>query len=90
MKVRDRNVEVKPQRESRPLENPFAGCYFNIRCEGNIIFYRVRARYFQGLRPNVITMAWCMDQRRELTRKEIEKLCSAGRPKEENGPPTKE
>jgi uncharacterized protein YcgL (UPF0745 family) len=45
-----------------------------MRGQGNIVFNRVTARYFQGFRPDVITMAWCVEQRRKLTREEIEKI----------------
>jgi hypothetical protein len=44
------------KRKEPPKENPFAGCHFNIKCEGNIVFSRVTARYFQSFRPEVITM----------------------------------
>jgi hypothetical protein len=67
-------VEVKQQKDPPP-KNPFSGCHFNIRCEGNIVFDWVNARYFRGFRPEVITLAWCVEQRRELTREEIKKLC---------------
>jgi len=53
---RDRNVEVKGHKDPPQKENPFAGCHFNIKCEGNIVFHRVTSRHFQGFRPDVITM----------------------------------
>jgi len=59
-------------------EDPLTGCHFNIKCEGDIVFNRVTQRYFQGFRPEVITLAWCVELRRELTRKEIQRLCSGG------------
>jgi hypothetical protein len=62
---------------NQPPKENFVGCrHYNIKCEGNIVFNRVTARFFRGFRPEVITSAWCVDKRRELTRKEIERLCS--------------
>ena len=50
--------------------------HYNIKCVGGVIFNRVPARYFRELRPEVIEWAYCVAERRELTKKEIQKLCS--------------
>jgi len=69
------DLEVKKDRT--PKEDPLAVCHFNIRCLGHIVFNRVRANYFKGMRPEIISSAWCVEHERELTRKEIDKLCEA-------------
>ncbi len=62
--------------KKEPNEDPL-GCYcFNIHCVGDILFHRVRSNYFKGMRPESIQSAWCVEQKRELTRKEIERLCN--------------
>ena len=49
--------------------------HYNIRCVGGVIFNRVSARYFRELRPEIIEWAYCVAEKRELTNKEIIKLC---------------
>jgi hypothetical protein len=75
-RLRQSGSEMKRTKEP-PKVDPFACYQFNIKCEGDIVSNRVDASYFRAFRPEVITWAWCMNVRRELTRDEIKKLCKA-------------
>ena len=55
-----------------------AARHYNVRCAGDIVFYRVTVRDLRELRPDVVQSVWAVEERRELTRQEIIKLC-AGR-----------
>ena len=68
-------MEVKAPKES-PKEDLLECHLFNIQCRRDIIFHRVRAGFFRQFQANVIELAWCVEQRRELTREEIKKLCT--------------
>ena len=48
------------KKDRTPKEDPLAVCHFNIRCLGHIVFNRVRANYFKGMRPEIISSAWCV------------------------------
>ena len=50
--------------------------HYNIRCIGGVIFNRVSARYFRELQSDAIEWAYCVTERRQLTKQEIAKLCS--------------
>jgi hypothetical protein len=68
-------LEVKRPKE-QPKEDLLECHHFNIKCRGDIIFHRVRVKFFRQFQANVIELAWCVEQRRELTREEIKKLCA--------------
>jgi hypothetical protein len=76
---------MKPSKES-PKEEPLSCYHFNIKCEGGIVFNRVRVNWFKDMRPEIIASAWCVEVRRELTREEIKKLCAASWIKERIAP----
>jgi hypothetical protein len=52
--------------------------HYNIKWVGGVLLNRVSARYSMELRPDVIEWEYCVAEKRELTKKEIAKLC-AGR-----------
>lgn len=50
--------------------------HFNVKCAGNIMFNRVTVRDLKELRVEIIQSVWSVEERRELSRQEINKLCS--------------
>lgn len=54
----------------------FSAQHFNVRCTGGFVFNGLALRELRELRADVIESVWVVEQRRELTRQEIAKLCS--------------
>lgn len=64
--------------QQRPDTNGYysAARHFNVRCAGNILFSRVTKRDLKELREEIIESVWAVEERRELTKTEIKKLCA--------------
>ena len=54
-----------------------AARHFNVICAGNILFNRVTLRDLRELRAEIVESVWAVEERRELSRKEIVKLCAS-------------
>ena len=63
----------KPERDGNYVAP--STLHYNIKCVGGVILNRVSARYFMELRPEVIEWVYSVAEKRELSRKEIQKLC---------------
>lgn len=53
--------------------------HYNARCQGDIHFNRLTLRDMRDLLAEVIVSVWVVEERRELTRKEIAKLYAASK-----------
>ena len=69
----DRMPTRKPDRDGNYV--PPDCQHYNVRFTGSVVLNRVTARYLQGMEPALIQWVWCVEERRELTKEEIQKLC---------------